>query len=224
MDNISIKKANYLYWLGRYTERAYTMINYLRKFYDDMVDKDENLYLDFCNRLGIKEKYTDKNEFIKSIITDTEKNFSIVFSLDKAYDNAIVLRDILTSKTLSYIQLASNDLSRCMAKECRMLDLQHVTDNLIAFWGAVDDYIIDDNVRDLIKAGKYAERVELYKRFNEKSSVVYVAAKRFSRYVKHLEIGVSDTSLSEIINDNGELDFNLIENYINELFKTEVVQ
>lgn len=224
MDIISINKANHLYWLGRYTERTHITINYLRKFYDLMVDKDEKSYFEFCSRLGITEIYEDKNEFIKSIIADNKKEFSIAYCLDRAYDNAVVLRDILTSRTLSYMQMASNDLNRCIANECRMLDLYNVIDNLIAFWGAIDDYIIEDNVRDLIKAGKYAERIEFYKRFDEENSLIDIAAHRFTRYVKHLEIDSGDSAFYEAISSNGEIDLNSVKKCINELFKLEVVQ
>lgn len=219
MDNISINKANRLYWLGRYTERVYTMIDYLSKFYDHMVDKDESAYLDFCNRLGIPQIYNNKNDFIKNFISDKKMDFSLVASLDNAYANAVVLRDILTSRTLSYIQLASNDLMKCVSLECRIFDLHRVTDDLIAFWGAVDDYIVENNVRDLIKAGKYAERVELYTRFSAESDLLKCAVQRLTHYVKHLEIDCNCSDFPDLIDAKGELNLISIECYINELFK-----
>lgn len=35
---ISAMKANRLYWLGRYTERVYTSLHFLRRCYDRMID------------------------------------------------------------------------------------------------------------------------------------------------------------------------------------------
>lgn len=224
MDNISIKKANRLYWLGRYTERAYTLIYYLTKFYDRMVDKDEKAYSEFCNYLGIADKYEDKNDFIKRFISDKEDEVSILYVLDHTYDNAVVLRDIITSQALSYIQLACNDLIKCIQQECRIIDLQRVTDDLLAFWGAVDDYIVENNIRDLIKAGKYAERVDLYIRFGADSNVLKGATQRLSRYVAHLEIDFNSSKFPDLFAVNGELNRNAIGNYINELFNSEVGQ
>lgn len=224
MDNISINVANRLYWLGRYTERAYTLIYYTKKLYDRMVDKDENAYLEFCNRLGITDKYVDKNDFIKNFISDKDGEFSIAYTLDKTYDNAVVLRDKLTSQTLAYIQLAYNDLVRSFKHEFRLIDLQQVTDDLMAFWGAVDDYIVENNIRDLIKVGKYAERIDLYTRFGAESNVIKMAVQRFSRYVAHLEIESDISNMPDMLNDNGELDYSAIECTISELFKSEVVQ
>ena len=35
---ISANKANRLYWLGRYTERVYLSLHFLRRYYDQMID------------------------------------------------------------------------------------------------------------------------------------------------------------------------------------------
>lgn len=224
MDNISINVANRLYWLGRYTERAYTLIAHLRKLCDRMVDKDENAYKEFCKRLGIADNYNGKNHFIQSFLSDKDSGIGIASSLEKAYDNAVVLRDKLTSQTLSYIQLASNDLAKCLKNDCRVFELQKVTDNLVAFWGAIDDYILENNIRDIIKAGKYAERMDLYARFGTEESKLMASAERLSRYMKHLEIDWNGSRLYEVIAVEGALNYNAIEGCIGELFKSEVVQ
>lgn len=189
MDTISINKAKNLYWLGRYTERAYTLINYVRKFYDYMVDKDHKAYVEFCERLGIPDKYEDKNDFIKKFVLDSIDTVSISYALSKAYDNAIILRDKLTTSSLGYLQLACNKLKKSFSEDCNVNDLQYVTDYLIAFWGAVDDCIMEDDIRNLIKSGKYSERLDLYSRFSEESSVIEGVKRRLSYYETQLEIG-----------------------------------
>lgn len=45
-----------------------------------------------------------------------------------------------------------------------MVELQEVADNIVAFWGMVDDDIDSENVRNLIKVGKRVERLDLYAR------------------------------------------------------------
>lgn len=225
MDNISINKANYLYWLGRYAERAYTTIGYLRQLYDEMVDKNQNAYFEFCTRLGITNDYRDKKDFIKRVISDETSEVSIAYYLSRAYDNAIVLRDTLTSKTLSYIQLACNDLGKCNNnEEYIIVNLQRVTDDLIAFWGAVDDYIIENKVRDLIKAGKYIERLELYNRFKEDENLQRATMKRLSRYAAHLKSNENIADEAQFIDVKGRLDYNSIKNYIDEVSKSGVGQ
>ena len=225
MDNISINKANYLYWLGRYAERAYTTIRYLRQSYDEMVDKNPNAYLEFCTSIGITDDYIDKKDFIRRFVYDETSEVSIAYYLSRTYDNAIVLRDILTSKTLSYIQLACNDLRNHYNSEGYVIvNLQRVTDDLIAFWGAVDDYIVENNTRDLIKAGKYIERLELYNRFNEDKNLKKAAMKRLSRYVAHLKSNENIGDKSKFLDIKDSLDYNSIKNYVNELSKSGVGQ
>jgi len=225
MDNISINRANYLYWLGRYAERVYTTISYLRHFYDEMVDKNPMAYSEFCNRIGIVNKYDNKTDFIKNFIYDETSDISIAYYLNKTYDNGIVLRDVITSKTLSYIQLACNVLNTCHNREEYIIvNLQIVTDHLIGFWGAVDDYILENNARDLIKAGKYIERVELYNRFEENKDIKKATMDRLLRYAINLKMDKNTFQDINFLNITDSSNYEYIKKYIDELSKAEVGQ
>ena len=54
MGIISIKSTDNLFWLGRYVERVFTTLRVFSEYYDKMIDKDENAYIDFCRKLGIE--------------------------------------------------------------------------------------------------------------------------------------------------------------------------
>ena len=45
-----------------------------------------------------------------------------------------------------------------------MIEMQKVLDLILAFWGIVDDQIDSEQVRNIIKAGKRIERIDLYAR------------------------------------------------------------
>ena len=45
-----------------------------------------------------------------------------------------------------------------------LIEMQRVIDNLLAFWGIADDRIDSEQVRNIIKAGKRIERIDLYAR------------------------------------------------------------
>jgi hypothetical protein len=45
-----------------------------------------------------------------------------------------------------------------------LIELQQVTDDLLSFWGIVDDQIDGEQIRNIIKAGKRIERIDLYAR------------------------------------------------------------
>ena len=44
-----------------------------------------------------------------------------------------------------------------------VLELQKVQDNIYAFWGSIEE-TVEEGSRNIIKCGKYAERVDLYYR------------------------------------------------------------
>lgn len=187
MDHVSLRKAERLYWLGRYAERAYTVSCLLMRYYDRMIDLDQNAYLDFCLRLGIADRYLDKNDFIRRIITDAGDNASITFALKEANDNAMVLRDEIKTESAAYMQLAYNNALRCFTPECRICDLQKIKDSLLAFWGALDDYILNADIRNLIRIGKYTERIDLYTRFAYNATDLQGAESRLLRNLSQLE-------------------------------------
>ena len=164
MGIISLEQTNRLYWLGRYTERVYTTIRLYSKCYDDMIDDIGDNYADFCAMLEIPNIYADKNDFNKRYPFDEADPNSIYSNLIRAYDNAIVLREEIGSETLSYVQLAIYAINKAKISRAPLLEMQNVEDNLLAFWGIADDFIDDEVIRNIIKAGKRIERIDLYAR------------------------------------------------------------
>ena len=55
MDIISLEKSNHLYWLGRYSERAFTTIRTFMDAYDTMPDNDAEAYKQICAKLSIPD-------------------------------------------------------------------------------------------------------------------------------------------------------------------------
>lgn len=46
------------------------------------------------------------------------------------------------------------------------METQKVIDHIMAFWGIADDIIDDPEVRNILKAGKRIERIDLYARMH----------------------------------------------------------
>lgn len=105
MGIITIEKANHLYWLGRYSERVFSTIEFFMDYYDMMIDQDENAYHSFCSRLEIIDNYKDSDDFCERYVFDKQNFDSIISNLSRAYDNAVVLREEISSDTLCYIEL-----------------------------------------------------------------------------------------------------------------------
>ena len=142
MGIISLEKSNRLIWLGRYTERTFTICRTLSRYYDEMIDRDEYAYRSFLDCLGLPYIYGSRDAFIHTYIFDPADPNSLASQLTRALDNAIVLREELTSDTLCYIEMALNTLRE-----------------------NADDNVANEDCRTLMKCGKYVERLDLYVRF-----------------------------------------------------------
>ncbi|RKJ66557.1 alpha-E domain-containing protein [Roseburia sp. 1XD42-69] len=164
MGIISVEQAEHLFWLGRYTERVYTTLRIYFRSFDTMIDEPEDSYQAFCDSIDIPNIYTSREDFLKRYPFDDSNPDSIISNLNRAYDNAIVLRESIGSEALSYIQLAIYDMNKAAASQSPLIEMQYLLDHILSFWGIADDEIDSEQVRNMIKAGKRMERVDLYAR------------------------------------------------------------
>lgn len=162
----SIENTDRLYWLGRYSERVYTTLKLFGMSYDTMLEEGTGDYDAFCRSLDIPNIYTSSEDFLRSYPFCEEDTNSIASNLKRAYDNAIELREEIGSETLAYIQLACYGMQSARVSKAPMIEFQKVIDNILAFWGIVDDWIEDENTRNIIKIGKRVERIDLYGRLH----------------------------------------------------------
>ena len=98
---------------------------------------------------------------------DIDNPCSIIAGLEYANDNAIVLRDEISSETLSYIQLSLCKI-RLSAEtmDANITDLQCITDYLLAFWGSIDERVFDERIRNFLKIGRMIENIDMHIRFD----------------------------------------------------------
>lgn len=183
MGIISLNKASRLYWLGRYTERVYTGLKQVKAIYDASVDGKEADFAAYCRRLGIPCGYENTADFCKKYYFDTNNPNSLASSLVYAYDNAIVLRETLTTDTLSYILMALSAMEKASESENPGVELQWVMDDIMAFRGSCEENIYDEDVRAMIKLGSSVERVDLYLRLGVSGEVL---RKEFERLFNRL--------------------------------------
>ena len=217
MGIISIKSTDNLFWLGRYIERVNTTLKIFTEYYDRMIDKDEKYYEDFCSKLGIANKYSYKQEFIRNFLFDENDPNSVMHNLLAAYDNAVIMRNELSSETMSYVQMAVDALEKDKYSNAPILKLQQVFDYIFAFWGSADDYVESETSRNILKFGRSVERLDLYTRFSYPPELV---KKEFSILLNRLyKVGIecnvdaTDRLISIILEkDSFEEDKNIILN------------
>lgn len=184
MGIISIEKADRLFWLGRYTERVFTTLDAFFNYFDQMLDANHEAYIPYCERLAIPMIYQNMDDFIDNYIFSEADPNSVVSNMVRAYDNGVILRDELSSISLSYIQM-SLDCMRNSDKHIGLVyQLTPVKDYIYAFWGCIDDHVEDEECRNIIKCGRYLERMDLYVRLGASYEAVY---KEYCKFLNRLD-------------------------------------
>jgi len=165
-SGISSAKASRLFWLGRYAERVYLTLHMLRKHFDIMIDEDKDSYIVFCTKMGIENKYRSAEDFTKRYLFDLSNPESVINMLERVKDNAMMLREEIMTETLCYIELSIAHMNKPEVQNRGIEGLQRITDYMLAFWGSIDERIVNNQIRHSIKFGKYLESLDMHIRFD----------------------------------------------------------
>lgn len=184
MDTVTLGKLDNLYWLGRYTERVYQSIEMYMQTYDRLIDQDAQFYKSECERMGIADTFRDSRDFAWKIAFDETNPLSIISNLTRAYDNAMIMRDEISSEALSYIHLAVAEIRRAAESEAPILELQNIVDMIYAFWGSLDDRVDNESARNTVKIGKRIERLDILLRRDTKRADL---AREMNRLVARID-------------------------------------
>lgn len=201
MGTPSLAQANHLYWLGRYVERVQRTLILSSDIYDTLLDDESvfNLH-DFCVRLAIPDIYDDADDFIGRYMFDENDQNSVISNLNRAFDNAIVMRDLLKSDTLAYIQLALNTMKAGKRSLSPMLEVQETLDYLYAFWGALDDNMNDLKSRYTVRTGGSVERVDLALRLRFTDEKMFGEVARLESRIERSGVVHDAEALKRIVN------------------------
>lgn len=165
---LSPSAADHLYWLGRYVERVYTTLGFIRRANNARLDGDVDAMPQCFLRLGIyyEPEITSCDDMLRQYIYDGSIYGSIRHSLESAYDNSVVLRSTLKSESLSYIHLCRAAIDACEdGGHKSLVSLQPILDYTLAFWGSVSERIFAASALKILMIGKYVEYLDLHMRF-----------------------------------------------------------
>ncbi len=198
MGIISVENLDRLFWLGRYSERVYTSARLFADSFDRMIDMDMDNYAAFCRQLDIPNIYSSREDFCNRYISDENDPNSIYSNLMRAYDNAVVLRNEIGSEPITYIQLSVYDMKKSRVSRAPLVGLQKVEDNILAFWGIVDDMIENENIRNVIKIGKRIERLDLYGRLQMNRESIVREVHRLAGRIARTNLHYDEKNLKEL--------------------------
>jgi uncharacterized alpha-E superfamily protein len=97
---------------------------------------------------------------------DADNPDSVANSSDRMLGNGMVLRETISSNTLSYLQMAINALKLASASANPVVQMQWVLDDIMAFRGSCEDYIVDETIQMIIKCGVSVERISMFERLS----------------------------------------------------------
>lgn len=199
MGIMTVEHADRLYWLGRYTERVYTTIKFFSSSFDRVINHDETACAEFCRQLDIPNIYAGWDDFLRRYNWDRTNPDSVASNLDRVYDNAVVMRDEIGSDAICYIQMALYALDRASSSETPYLEMQKVSDNMLAFWGIADDQIESENVRNIIKVGKRIERIDLYARLGMPREALKREVRRLVGRIDRTNLHYNQSQVSRLL-------------------------
>lgn len=121
---VTASKADNLFWLGRYTERVFTTLSQFFPFYDRVMD-------------------TDVDAFIHSFLYDEKNPDSVRSAIVYAFNNAVILRPELGSRSLQQVELAMSSIveaSEYGGTDADIFKHRDIADNMLAFWGRCGEF------------------------------------------------------------------------------------
>ena len=218
---ISASKANSLYWLGRYEERVYITLHLLRKCHDKMIDGELEDYLPIWRNLDTTGAYQTIEEFTLGIMYDDSNSSTVMTAQTKAMDNAILLREVILSETLSYLEMSLALLKECKKKqEKNVICLQPVIDWSLAFWGSAQQRLQNHKALYIMSIGRNVENLDMQLRFDYSYERVALAYDSLKRYCKQMPNIVDEDIEGELNNLIIKERFNLNDvEYKNKLLK-----
>ncbi len=204
-EPISAMKANRLYWLGRYEERVYLTLHLLRKCYDKMIDGEPEDYEGFWSRLDASSNYSTPEEFSLGMLYDEKNPCSIMSELNCAKDNAILLREDITTESLSYIEMSVAHMKKCCANgESNITHMQPVTDWALAFWGSITERMHNRRLVPLLMIGRAVEFIDMMLRYDypyKRVADAYAELKRLGANERNIFDSIIEKQLDGLLTD-----------------------
>lgn len=199
MGSLSLEKVDHLLWLGRYVERSQTTHRFILSTYDAALDSVEGNWKGQLEELGFSPDSDDPIEFFNDCLFNLDNASSLAHSMDAAYGNAVMLRDVIGTESIAYVQMAVNSIELARTSDAPLVDLQEMVDDIMAFKGCVDDYVADDAARNIIKCGMSVERLDLYARLSYRLHRLRQETHRLASRIDRIGVPYDKASFKKVV-------------------------
>ncbi len=142
-------------------------LHLLRRVNDKMIDGEPGDYEAFWKKLDAMDSYSTTGEFTLGMMYDESNPSSVLSSLNRAMDNAIMLREDIKSETMSYIEMSISLMKKLRTSaEANVTNLQSITDWMLAFRGSAAQRIEEPRMLSIIAIGQLVEKIDMMLRFS----------------------------------------------------------
>lgn len=160
MMAISVNTAQNLYWMGRYLQRAETLLKELLIGYDNVVDRDFEYGSRHYQKLDIEIDYKNANDFLRQGVYGNHPS-SIASMILMARENGIETRNLLNERGFARLnQMHTRLLSEC-GKTVIPSMLEDFIDDIAFILGIYSSELERPASYALIRLGQYVERYDL---------------------------------------------------------------
>ena len=210
MGSLTLNKIDRLYWMGRYAERVNTSLRFIMDYYDKLIDSTPMPHEEICTRLAIPDIYADDADFACKFTFDLNNPDSLACAADRMLGNGMMLRETISSRTLSYLQLAVNSLKEAGTSSAPVIEEQQVIDYIMAFRGSFDDGIEDESIRDIIKLGFNVEKLSLYLRLGYPDKICLKEIKKLLSRVRRAPVRTRSSSFAALLKTADPMESNTL--------------
>lgn len=196
MDFVSTEGIAVVLTPGRYNSAFFEHAYLAEKtgaalaFPEDLEVVDNKVYfLDYAgkrHRVGVVYRRLS-DEFLDPFAFNPDSVRSAVTS---AFNNAVILRPELSSRLLQYVELAMTNITDAAKYAADAEDIykqRDITDDMLAFWGGIENSPVDPTLKAFIFIGKYLERIDLYTRFGLTMEELEAPLKKLAAYSMTLD-------------------------------------
>lgn len=198
MGTVTLSKQNRLFWLGRYSERVYSTVQFMLDQYDRLIDGGSVDYARFCRDMGIPCRYESGEDFCRRYLFDADDPYSIQSSVEAMLGNGMVLRETISTPTLAYLQMAQSAMELAARSEGPSVQLQWVLDDIMAFRGSFDDSVEAEQARNIVKSGGMVERISLMLRLNWRLDRLDQELRKLLNRLYKTDLPVDDAALDAV--------------------------
>lgn len=163
---ITVNAARYLFWKGRYLQRAQTMLKELLIGYDNVIDRNFDYGRHHYEKLDVVIDYTDAHDFLRQGVYGNHGS-SIASMILIARENAIETRNLLNERGFARLNLMHNRILSECGKVVTPSMLEDFIDDIAFILGIFSTELGRTKAYNFIRLGQYVERFDLILRLYE---------------------------------------------------------